>query len=218
MGLKPLLALTCLILSQGTILVSYLIALQFDHPKIESCNPFFQGCLNITDAGIYSPEGYVFRGGMIMACAFFIMWWAVSFKQLKSISTSWLNPASTILGVIGAILLIVATAVLIPPRDAINWDVHVAGAILFFLVTFVAQALHLALCSRKEIKLTLKSISLKIKWVTVGVQGIMIAVALTFKALDSGDDIVNAIEWWLALLIAVYFYSAYYDWQAPAKN
>jgi hypothetical protein len=150
---------------------------------------------------------------MITACAFFIMWWMVSFKQLKSLSTSWLNPASSVLGVIGALLLIIATAVLIPPRDAINWDVHVAGALLFFIVTFIAQALHLALCLRKEIKPSLSSISLKIKWITVGVQAAMIAVALIFKILDSGDEIVNAIEWWLALLISVYFYSAYYDWQ-----
>ena len=213
MNLKPILALTCLILSQGTILLSYFIALQFDHPKVESCNPFLQGCLNITDAGIYSPEGYVFRGGMISACAFFIMWWAVSFQYFKATTKHWLNSASSMLGVIGAVLLIIATAVLIPPRDAINWDVHVAGAILFFIVTFVAQALHLALCLRKEIKPNLSNLSLKIKWITVGIQGVMIAVALTFKALDSGDDIVNAIEWWLALLIAVYFFSAYYDWQ-----
>jgi hypothetical protein len=156
----------------------------------------------------------VFRGGMITACAFFIMWWMVSFKQLKSLSTSWLNPASSVLGVIGALLLIIATAVLIPPRDAINWDVHVAGAILFFLLTFLAQALHLVLCLQKEIKPTLTHISLKIKWATVVIQGVMIAIALTLKAIDSGNDIVNAIEWWLALLIGVYFYSAYFDWQA----
>lgn len=214
MSLKPLLALTCLILSQGTILLSYIIALQFDHPKVESCNPFLQGCLNITDAGIYSPEGYVFRGGMIAACAFFIMWWAVSFKQIQTLTSTWLNGASSILGIIGALLLIMATAVLIPPREAINWDVHVAGAILFFLVTFLAQVLHLVLCLQKEIKPTLSNMSLKIKWASVMIQGIMIAIALALKALDSGDDIVNAIEWWLALLIGVYFYSAYFDWQS----
>lgn len=218
MSLKPLLALACLIISQGTILISYAIALQFDHPKVESCNPFLQGCLNITDAGIYSPEGYVFRGGMISACVFFIMWWTVSFKALNVKSKSWLNPASSVLGVIGALLLIMATAVLIPPRDTINWDVHVAGAILFFIVTFLAQALHLVLCTRKEIKSSLSAKSLKIKWATVVIQGVMIAVALTFKALDSGDDIVNAIEWWLALLIAVYFYSAYFDWQDQVEK
>ena len=44
-------------------------------------------------------------------------------------------------------------------------------------------------------------------------QGVMIAIALTLKAMESGDEIVNAIEWWLALFIGVYFYSAYFDWQ-----
>jgi len=218
MSLKSLLALACLFLSQGSIIISYLIALQFDHPKVESCNPFFQGCLNITDAGIYSPEGYVFRGGMISACAFFIMWWFVSHQHFKPLGCVFLNKVSCALGVIGALLLIMATAVLIPPRDAINWDVHVAGAILFFLVTFLAQALHLVLCLQKEIKATLTRISLNIKWATVITQGIMIIIALMLKALDSGDEIVNAIEWWLALLIGVYFYSAFYDWQTSKKQ
>jgi len=213
MSLKPLLAIACLIISQGTILISYMIALQFDHPKVESCNPFIQGCLNITDAGIYSPEGYVFRGGMISACAFFIMWWAVSFVHIKRISAHWLNTTSSTLGVIGAILLIIATAVLIPPREAINWDVHIAGATLFFLVTFIAQALHLALCLRKEIKPSMSDISIKLKWAAVVLQGLMIALVLILKVLDTGDVIGNAIEWWLALLIGVYFYSTYYDWQ-----
>lgn len=218
MSLKSLLALACLFLSQGSIIISYLIALQFDHPKVESCNPFFQGCLNITDAGIYSPGGYVFRGGMISACAFFIMWWFVNYQHFKPLGCVFLNKVSCALGVIGALLLIMATAVLIPPRDAINWDVHVAGAILFFLVTFLAQALHLVLCLQKEIKATLTRISLNIKWATVITQGIMIIIALTLKAFDSGDEIVNAIEWWLALLIGVYFYSAFYDWQTSKKQ
>ncbi|NVK37921.1 MAG: hypothetical protein HWE18_08355 [Gammaproteobacteria bacterium] len=213
MSLKSLLALACLILSQGTILLSYLIALQYDHPKVEACNPFFQGCLNITDAGIYSPEGYVFRGGMIAACAFFIMWWAVSFKEIKFYTATRLNHIASSLGIIGAILLIIATAVLIPPREAINWDVHVSAAILFFLVTFLAQALHLKICLRKKVKRHLSKLSLKIKWVAVLVQAIMIIIGLSLKHFDTGDEIVNAIEWWLALLIGVYFYSGYYDWK-----
>ncbi len=216
MSLKSLLALTCFILSQGTIVVSYLIALQYDHPKVESCNPFFQGCLNITDAGIYSPEGYVFRGGMIAACAFFIMWWAVSFNALKRHTTSYLNHLASTLGIIGATLLIIATAVLIPPREAINWDVHVSAAILFFLVTFVAQAVHLAMCVTKKVKASLSALSLKIKCASIIIQGVMIIVGLSLKFLDTGDLVVNAIEWWLALLIAVYFASAYDDWKTKA--
>lgn len=215
MGMKSLLAIACLVISQGSIVVSYLIALQYDHPKVESCMPFLQGCLNITDAGIYSPEGYVFRGGMITACAFFIMWWIVSYKYLKPLSSHALNAASMTLGILGAILLIVATAVLIPPRNAINWDVHVTAAILFFMITFVAQALHLTLCTRREIKSHLTPTSLKIKWVSILSQGSMICIALTLKALDHGDQIVNAIEWWLALFIGLYFFSEY---NAKAKK
>ncbi len=218
MTLKSLLALTCFILSQGTIAISYLVSLQYMHEKVESCNPFIQGCLNITDAGIYSPEGFIFRGGMIAACAFFIMWWAVSFQHINTLlnRTSKLNISSTALGIIGAICLIVATAVLIPPRSVINWDLHTAGAILFFLISFVAQALHCFICYRAEIRHLFLSKSLKAKLINVIIQGLMIATALTLKWLDTGGDIGNAIEWWLALLIALYFLASFWDWQKQA--
>lgn len=213
MNLRALLALSCFIISQGTIFISYLIAIQFDHPYVETCMPFLQGCLNITDAGIYSPEGYVFRGGMITACAFFIVWWVVSYQHLKPTSHHLLNLGSTLLGILGAILLIIATAVLIPPREAINWPVHIAGASSFFLVTFVAQALHFMLCLQSNTKQTISDISFRTKLIAVILQSIMIAILLGLKITQSGDLLGNALEWWLALLIAVYFFSGYFDWK-----
>jgi hypothetical protein len=215
MSFPRLLAIICFVLSQGTILVSYLVSLQFDHPKVESCNPFINGCLNITDAGIYSPDGYIFRGGMITACGFFIMWWLSNFyinKQLIG-QNSRLLQSSTALGVIGAICLIIATALLIPPRSAINWDLHVAGAIFFFLITFAAQLIDTIFCIKNSNQLTIPPRSLLVKkWVVV-IQGIMIATFLLMEFLGTGDRLVNAIEWWLALLIAVYFLTTAWDWK-----
>ena len=205
-------AIACFITSQATILISYWVALMFDHPKVKSCNPFFEGCLNITDAGIYSPEGYIFRGGMISACVLFIIWWQLSFQLLKS-NTHYVNVnrLSNLLGTLGAICLIVATAVLVPPRSAINWDVHVSGAILFFLLSFAGQVCQLFVLTKQSKHMKLTQTSLKIKATIVGLQGLMITTFLILEWLSIGDAIVNAIEWWLALLIGLYYLAAYWD-------
>lgn len=215
MLLNRTVAWICFILSQGTIAISYLVALQYEHTKVLSCNPFFQGCLNITDAGIYSPEGFIFRGGMIAACAFFIMWWMISHEHIHNLlnRTSKLNTTATVLGAIGAILLIIATAVLVPPRDDINWTVHVAGATLFFLVTFAAQAVHIFRLYQADLKPHFSKQSLTAKLVIVLVQALMIITALTIDYLDVWDALKNAIEWWLALLIALYFLTSAWDWK-----
>ena len=220
MPLFSIIALSCFIISQGTIIIAYLIGIQYDHPMVETCNPYLQGCLNITDVGIFSPEGYVFRGGMITACAFFMMWWVSNYYIAQQ--TLGVRPKrlvwSSILGLIGSVLLIISTALLVPPRGDINWTLHVICATSFFLVTFFAQALDLWLCISKQHILAIEHKSLMAKKAAVAVQAIMIAVFLALEALGVGDNIRNAIEWWLALLIAVYFGSAYWDWKRISIN
>ncbi|EAT12210.1 hypothetical protein HF888_05335 [Bermanella marisrubri] len=208
--------LICLLLSQGTIIISYLISIQFDRPKVETCNPFLQGCLNITDAGIYGLEGFVFRGGMIAACAFFIVWWLMNHDFSLGLP-KWFNRLKTAMGILGSILLIGSTAVLIPPRSAIPWDEHIFFATFFFLITFVAQALDLAGHYLFRAEKQVLTVPLKIKWICVLMQGIMIASVFVLRELDTGDWIGNAIEWWLALLIGIYYASNHGEWKRKLR-
>ena len=213
MNLSQRLAVLCFLVSQGIILISYVISFQLGH--VETCNPFFQGCLNITDAGIQSPEGYWFRGGMIAACALFCVWWAINHQHLKVQlgKASKLNNASAIIGILGAICLIVATAVLVPERKDINWTVHVAGAVFFFILSFVAQTIDTYLLHKSGLKTQLSNLSYKGKLYNVIIQGSMIVVFLILELLKEGELIINAIEWWLALLIALYFLTGVLDWK-----
>lgn len=219
MLLNRTVAWLCFLLSQGTIIISYLVALQYDHPLVLSCNPFFQGCLNITDVGIYSPEGFIFRGGMIAACAFFVMWWLTSleFIQQNQQRLSPLSVASAALGIIGAILLIIAEAVLVPPREDINWPIHIAGATFFFLITFVAQALHCFMVRNLDF---ISDKSKRIKLIIVLAQLLMFASYFIAAKSNSGilggevgEAVKNAAQWWLALLIALYYLSGILDWK-----
>jgi len=213
MNLPQRLALLCFLVSQGIILISYVISFQLGH--VETCNPFFQGCLNITDAGIQSPEGFWFRGGMISACALFCVWWAYNHQWIKEQlpSPSNINHASAVIGVLGAICLIIATAVLVPDRKDIDWTIHVAGAVFFFILSFVAQAMNTYVLHKSGLKSQLSSFSYKSKLYNVIIQGIMIAVFLVVEFTKGSEFIINAIEWWLALLIALYFLTGVLDWK-----
>jgi len=218
MNLPQKISILSFVVSQVVIIVSYIISVQYGH--VDACFPYIQGCLNITDAGIYSPEGYVFRGGMITACAFFIVWWGISHQWLKLQLDNESNKIRLMsaLGVIATIGLIVATAVLIPDRKAIAWTPHVIGAMLFFTVSFAAQSLMTYLVHRPEIKQNMSTKSLISKLVIVAVQGIMIAVFLYLELTDGSESIRSAIEWWLALLIALYFLTATWDWKGYKLN
>ncbi len=218
MRLPQQLAIICFVLSQGIILLSYSLSVSFDH--VESCNPFLQGCLNITDAGIQSPEGFVFRAGMISACSFFIMWWAYQYHwfQTLEIKRPYLNQTSFILGCIGAICLIVATTVLVPERSNINWTVHVLGATLFFLISFVAQAINAFLYYKGPARESISANSFKAKLINVALQALIIIVFLYLKSTDGPDAIGNALEWWWAFLIGLYFTGGYWDWKKSEKR
>ncbi len=213
MNLPQKISVLSFVVSQVIIILSYAISVHFGH--VESCFPYLQGCLNITDAGIYSPEGYVFRGGMITACAFFIVWWGISHQWLKLQLTDHDKHIKIMsaLGVIATIGLIVATAVLIPDRKAIVWTPHVIGAMVFFTVSFAAQALMTYLVYRPEIKSTLSNKSLLAKLIIVAVQGVMIVTFLVLELTDGSEAVRSAIEWWLALLIALYFLTSTWDWK-----
>ena len=46
----------------------------------------------------------------------------------------------------------------------------------------------------------------------------MIVTALTIDYLDVWDALKNAIEWWLALLVALYFLTGIWDWKSTDKT
>jgi hypothetical protein len=213
MTLSQKISILSFVVSQVVIVVSYLVGISYGN--VESCFPYIQGCLNITDAGIYSPEGYVFRGGMITACAFFIVWWGISHQWLKLQLTGHDTKIRIMsaMGVIATLGLIVATAVLIPDRKAIAWTPHVIGAMLFFTLSFAAQALMTYLVYRPELKSVITNKSRIAKLIIVKIQALMIFTFLYLELTDGSESIRSAIEWWLALLIALYFLSTAWDWK-----
>ena len=123
-------ALIAFALSMGTIAVTYGVAVVQETAAI--CNPFWDGCTDITHTGMKGDGGFIFRGGMIAATSFFVIWWAIMRVWLTDYAGRWALMSMQAFGTLAALGLLVGTAVLLPDKDAVRWVVHVKGANLFF--------------------------------------------------------------------------------------
>ena len=134
MSFGQLIALASFILSMGTIAVTYWVGTS--QGTAELCNPFIDGCTDITHTGMKGDAGFIFRGGMIAACAMFLIWWQVCRIWLNAyVITAGKKIALNTMhffGVLAAVGLLAGTAVLLPEKSATHWGVHVRGANLFF--------------------------------------------------------------------------------------
>ncbi|MAD47611.1 MAG: hypothetical protein CMI02_03500 [Oceanospirillaceae bacterium] len=202
-------ALISFILSMGTIAVTYWVGTSAG--TAELCNPFIDGCTDITHTGMKGDGGFIFRGGMITACAFFIVWWIVM--------GVWLSRSSRVavvvmqfFGVLAALGLLAGTAVLLPEKTDTHWDIHVRGANLFFQGMLIALSINYVLIIRAYKRgmpvpsLHFKSLIMLILWL----------MFLAFAGVTVGVDMSHGkriIEWWATLFIGLYFLTSYWDWK-----
>lgn len=214
MSFGQFIALATFILSMGTIAVTYWVGTS--QGTAELCNPFIDGCTDITHTGMKGDAGFIFRGGMITACGFFLIWWQVCRTWLNAYSTSTgkkiaLN-AMQFFGVLAALGLLAGTAVLLPEKAATNWGVHVRGANLFFQGMLVALTISYVLTFKAR-KQGLVVPSFLVKSVLMGILWFMF---IAFTGVTVGVELSNGkriIEWWATLFIGLYFLSSYWDWK-----
>ncbi|MFY9179355.1 MAG: hypothetical protein WAO12_06185 [Venatoribacter sp.] len=210
MSFGRLIALLSFILPVGVIGVTYWVAIE--QGTAPACNPFLQGCTDITHTGMKGDAGFIFRGGLVAACSFLMVWWMVMQTWMSRHVNTALLLLQTLLGVVGAIGLIVATAVLLPEKAQSPFSLHVKGANLFFQATVLAILLNYFLLFRARGK-GLFVPSLRIKTLVlialiamaISVEGAAIAIEMRHKS--------RIIEWWGTLFVALYFLSAFWDWK-----
>ncbi|MGB1090583.1 MAG: hypothetical protein ACPGYX_00565 [Oceanobacter sp.] len=204
-------SLLSFVLSMGTIAITYTLATAAGDSPL--CNPFIDGCTDITHTGMKGDAGFVFRGGLISACIFFIVWWQCMSEWLKPYANAWLRHIQTLLGVVAAVGLIVGTAVLVPDSDQIPWNVHVRGANLFFQGMLIGLTLNYYLVFRaKKQGLLVPSFKLKtILMVLIWMQFFIFAG--TRVGIEMGHS-SRILEWWSTLFIGIYYLSAFWDWKS----
>ena len=214
MSFGQLIALASFILSMGTIAVTYWVGTSAG--TAELCNPFIDGCTDITHTGMKGDGGFIFRGGMIAACVFFIIWWQVMRVWLSGTNINSNRIALNVMhffGVVAALGLLVGTAVLLPEKDSTRWGVHVRGANLFFQGMLIALTMNYILILRAFKRglpvpsIRFKTLIIAILWImTVGFAGVTVGVEMSHGK--------RIIEWWATLFIGFYFLSSVWDWKS----
>lgn len=179
------------------------------------CMPYLTGCTSITATGIPDPQGFFFRGGLISACVLFIFWWYCMQAWLKELAPQ--HPILTVrrmvvAGIISSACLIVATAVFRPEKGELPWDVHTIGAVLFFVMSLAVQTrvtIYLSKLQRQGVNI---GTSLPFKNKLIMAQWFFLVVMIILQFFDFSDQWKNVVEWWMALLIGLYYLSSAQDW------
>lgn len=136
-------------LAIGTITVCYLLAklIPQEIPPIANCTHEVQPLKGaqggpgapllpfISDLGMLPPEKYVFRVGLVLVPAVFVMQACIVYRVYSS-------KICLVLGIISAICLSVVAVV----SEIENYDVHCGNEALYFLSLYTVIIVHRALC------------------------------------------------------------------------
>jgi len=203
-------ALASFVLSMGTIAVTYWVGTTDGTAVL--CNPFIDGCTDITHTGMKGDAGFIFRGGMIAACAFFVVWWQIYRVWLAQHSGRIALSFMQFFGVLAAVGLLAGTAVLLPEKADTRWGVHVRGANLFFQGMLIALTIAYVL----TLKARRNGLSVPSFAVKTGVIVVLWVMFIAFAGVTVGIEMSHGkriIEWWATLFIGVYFLSSFWDWK-----
>lgn len=210
MSFGQVIALLSFVLSMGTIALTYWVGTSQGTAAL--CNPFIDGCTDITHTGMKGDAGFIFRGGMIAATAFFSVWWYIMRRWMQDYNNRIALGLMQLFGTLAAIGLLVGTAVLVPEKDATRWGVHVRGANLFFQGMLIALTMNYVMLFRAR-KQGLVVPSFLAKSVLIGILWFM---SVAFAGVTVGIEMSHGkriIEWWATLFIGLYFITAWWDWK-----
>lgn len=203
-------ALASFIFSLGTIAIAYAYATAYGYSAL--CNPFIDGCSDITHAGMQGTGGMLFRAGIIIACVCFILWWSCMSLWLKPHANNISRRLMWFFGVVSAIGLIVGTAVLLPSEEESLWVVHIKGANLFFQAGLLAFILNYRLIYvRHKYHQKVPSFQFKsILFVLIMFVSIAFAIYGVKQFMSKGEIVM---EWWSTLFVGLYYLSSFWDWK-----
>ncbi len=219
MTLPQRISISSAFISLITMGLCYAIALS--HGSVPTCIPWLEGCAPITEAGISYPEAYYFRAGFISTGVLMIIWWYCMRAYLSEIRA---KPSSYSLklvfrsSVLASLLLIISVTVLGPHMEDSKvtkglWQLHTITAVLFFLLTTINQIAVTWWLNKSIKKYHQGFATLRVKKVINVLQVIFLIWLFSNFISELSREATNIIEWWLAILSALYFLTGYWDWK-----
>ncbi len=171
------------------------------------CVPYWDSCTSISATGRSGTAFFIFKITMIPAAILLMWYWKLAVRKLDRFG----NTGSTILivGVIGAIFLIVYTIALGAVGDMFRLQRRV-GIIIFCTFTYLAQLLF----THRVEKLALSDPTRPIQLTLCGTVLVIGLLTLILDVtLENYDDYENAFEWIIALLLQCYFIVSHWSWK-----
>lgn len=200
-GLLPIIAVhTC-----------YLLAASWQH--VPWCVPYWDSCTSISATGRQGPEYYFFKATMIPTAMVMMLFWRLSHDWLQALgdAKNWQTKSIPFIGLIAAVSLILYTTALGASGDLFRLQRKI-GVVIYFTFTYLAQLLltrRIVLINRTSnvvpAKIVAMQVTLVISILTIGMISLLLNVFY-----DRYDEMEDAFEWVLALLIHGYFIVTYF--------
>lgn len=192
------LAICCALLPFLTIHLSFLISAI--EGNVGWCIPYWETCSSISRAGRHGTAYFVFKGGMIPTCVLMVLFWQLNRLWLQSLGVS-AGRALPWLGVVSSLSLLIYTLALGHAGDMFNM-MRRTGVVGWFGLTWIAQ-LQLSGALRQAPgfqQMGQRLLQLSLFTLLMGLVSVLIGVLMP----ERHDDIENAFEWSLALLLNVH--------------
>ncbi|WP_395373668.1 hypothetical protein [Marinicella sp. W31] len=209
-----LVALLCALIPFVTVHATFIYSVVTGH--FAACVPYLEGCVSISRAARSGDSIHLFRALMLPMATVLVLYWLTVFQWLRQLyyKISRGMRVMRVLGVIGALFLILYATFLGTEGDVYRW-LRRYGVIVYFAFTALAQLLFTQrlyqLGKRQVINklffLAHCKIVLCIVMLVLGVISAVIDLTVQDRSFKSALD--NIIEWNFALLMTGYFFFSF---------
>ncbi|MFN3714084.1 MAG: hypothetical protein ACK4SX_10520 [Alcanivoracaceae bacterium] len=201
------LALACALLPFLTIHIAFVVSVLEGH--IIGCFPYWETCSSISRAGRHGSAYFIFKGGMIPTSVLMVMFWWLNRLWLRSLGISGAS-ALPWLGLISSLSLLCYTLALGHAGDLFNM-IRRTGVVGWFGLTWIAQ-LQLGAVLRHHARwhrAGARLVQLSVVTLLIGLVSVLIGVLRP----ERHDELENAFEWSLALLLNVHAFAVALLWR-----
>lgn len=193
--------------------LTYLISAGYGH--VDWCFPYIHSCTSISATGRKAPEFYIFKATMIPVAVIMMLFW-ISIRGWfercggsESTDRSWISTLLPWIGILGATCLIVYTVALGQSADHFRLPRRI-GVVIYFTFTYFAQ-----LMVTYRVGQIREVAGIQPEWYKLLYfdSALVLAIGLLSLFLNmfyvDYDQMDDAFEWVLALLIHLHFLVTY---------
>ncbi len=197
--------------------LTYLLAATFE--IVPWCLPYIDSCTSISATGRHPPASYLFRASMLPAALLLLAYWWLNAVWLRAR----LGAGGQSAGYLQAMLWLAAVAsvglvlyVTVLGEAGERWQhLRRIGIVLFFSFTYMSQLLLWSVIHRAGERLEhLRKLARGMAFLCI----LLLCVGLLTVFLDARDpvaydEVEDAFEWWLALLLQGNVLLGYLMWR-----